>query len=234
MKRELLRLLVAAHVKNQPAVLIRCLTSPRQFLVDEDGTCGDTDDIPVELLQRGRDALGRDGSLTVEIAAERYLLQTLSPQPRLIIVGAVHIAQRLTPMARIAGYDVQLIDPRAAFAAPERFPGVDVINEWPQEVMAGLSRNRRAAIVTLSHDPKIDEPALRAALESEAFYIGALGSKKNHASRLKRLADFGYDSKALRRIAGPIGLPLGGRSPAEIAVSILAQIIQSRYCREAN
>ena len=234
MKRELLLLLVAAHVNNEPLVLIRCLTSARQCLIDENDTYGDTDDIPAELLQRGRDALGRDGALTVEIASKRYLLQTLSPPPRLIIVGAVHIAQQLIPMARIAGYDVQLIDPRAAFAAPERFPGVDIINEWPQEVMAGLSLNARAAIVTLSHDPKIDEPALRAALESEAFYIGALGSKKNHASRLKRLSEFGFDDKVLGRIAGPIGLSLGGRSPAEIAVSILAQIIQSRYCHEAS
>ncbi len=233
MKLELLQLLVAAHVNNQPAVLIRCLTSAHQFLVDENGAHGDIDDMPAELLRQGRDALGRDGSVTVEMAAERYLLQTLSPPPQLIIVGAVHIAQQLVPMARSAGYDVLLIDPRAAFAAPERFPGVDVINEWPQEAMAGLSLNRRAAIITLSHDPKIDEPALRIALESEAFYIGALGSKKNHASRLKRLADFGYDDKTLGRIAGPIGLPLGGRSPAEIAVSILAQIIQSRYCHAA-
>lgn len=234
MKRELLRLVVAAHVNNQPAVLVRCLNSSRQFLVDENGTCGDTDDIPVELLQRGRDALGRDGSLTIEMAGERYLLQTLSPPPRLIIVGAVHIAQHLVPMARIAGYDVQVIDPRAAFAAPQRFPGVDVINEWPQEVLAESCLNRRAAIVTLSHDPKIDEPALRAALASEVFYIGALGSKKNHANRLKRLAESGFDDKALGRIAGPIGLPLGGRSPAEIAVAILAQIIQSRYCYEST
>lgn len=234
MKRELLQLLVAAHVNNQPAVLIRCLSNVRQVLIDENGTYGDTDDIPAELLQRGRSALGRDGALTIEMVAERYLLQTLSPPPRLIIVGAVHIAQQLIPMARIAGYDVQLIDPRSAFASPERFPGVDLINEWPQEVMAGLSLNRRTAVVTLSHDPKIDEPALRAALESEAFYVGALGSKKNHASRLERLAEFGFDDEALRRIAGPIGLPLGGRSPAEIAVSILAQIIQSRYCHEAS
>lgn len=234
MKRELLRLLVDAHVNNRPMVLIRCLTRARQFIIDESDAYGDTDDIPPELLQRGRDLLARDGATTVEMAGGRYLLQTLSPPPRLIIVGAVHIAQQLIPMARIAGYDVQLIDPRTAFAAPARFPGVDVISEWPQEAMAGLSLNSRAAVITLSHDPKIDEPALRAALESEAFYIGALGSKKNHAMRLKRLAEFGFDDKALGRIAGPIGLPLGGRSPAEIAVAILAQIIQSRYSRDAS
>jgi xanthine dehydrogenase accessory factor len=233
MKRALLQSLVAAHESNQSLVLIRGLTSGRQFAVAENDIVGDTDDIPAELLRRGRNALGRDGALTVDIAAERYLLQTLSPPPRLIIVGAVHIAQQLIPMARIAGYDVQLIDPRTAFATPARFPGVDVINDWPQEVMAGLSIDSRTAIVTLSHDPKIDEPALSAALQSEAFYVGALGSRKNHASRLKRLAESGFGDKALGRIAGPIGLPLGGRSPAEIAVSILAQIIQARYCHEA-
>jgi len=234
MKRALLQSLVAAHENNHPLVLVRCLTSARQFAIDENGTYGDTDDIPAELFRRARGALGRDGGLIVDIAADRYLLQTLSPPPRLIIVGAVHIAQQLIPMARMAGYDVKLIDPRSAFASPERFPGVDVINDWPQEIMAGLSINSRTAIVTLSHDPKIDEPALRAALDSEAFYIGALGSRKNHASRLQRLAEYGFDKEALQRIAGPIGLPLGGRSPAEIAVSILAQMIQSRYRVEAG
>lgn len=232
MKRVLLQSLVAAHANNQPMVLIRSLTGTRQFVVDKNDIYGDTDDVPAELLQLGRDALGRDGAVTVDIAADRYLVQTLSPPPRLIIVGAVHIAQQLIPMARIAGYTIQLIDPRASFATQKRFPGVEVISDWPQEVMAGLSIDTRVAIVTLSHDPKIDEPALRIALESDAFYIGALGSRKNHANRLKRLSRFGFDDTALARIAGPIGLPLGGRSPAEIAVSILAQIIQSRYCDE--
>ena len=234
MKRVLLESLVAAHVNTQPMVLIRCLTSARQFVVDKNDIYGDTDDVPAELLQLGRDALNRDGTVTVDIAADRYLVQTLSPPPRLIIVGAVHIAQQLIPMARIAGYTIQLIDPRAAFATQKRFPGVEVISEWPQDVMAGLSIDTRVAVVTLSHDPKIDEPALRIALGSEAFYIGALGSRKNHANRLKRLSEHGFDDIALARIAGPIGLPLGGRSPAEIAVSILAQIIQFRYCDETG
>lgn len=229
MKRELLQRLVAAQVNNQTVVLIRCLAGARQLLVDESSVYGDTDDVPAELLQRARGAMRRDGASTVEVAAERYLLQTLSPPPRLIIVGAVHIAQYLIPMARMAGYEVQLIDPRAAFASPERFPDVDIIDEWPQDVMPRLSLDSRASVVTLSHDPKIDDPALTAALKSQAFYIGALGSQKNHASRRKRLAEAGFDDETLRRIAGPIGLPLGGRSPAEIAVSILAQIIQSRY-----
>lgn len=229
MKRHLLRKIVAAQADKRPVVLIRSLTGARQFLIDDNDTRGDMEDMPEGLLRSGRDALRRDGASTVEIDGEHYLLQTLSPPPRLIIVGAVHIAQELIPMARMTGYEVQLIDPRTAFAAPERFPGIQVINEWPEEAMARLSLDSGTAIVTLSHDPKIDEPALGAALRSAAFYIGALGSRKNHARRLERLAASGFDDDALQRIAGPIGLPLGGRSPAEIAVAILAQIIQSRY-----
>ena len=228
MKHEMLQLLVAARRRNQPVVLVRGLTSGRQVLIDDMGAHGDTADVPDQLVQRAKEALRRDGAVTLEVAEERYLLQTLSSPPRLIIIGAVHIAQALIPMARIAGYEVQLIDPRAAFASPERFPGTDIINKWPQEIMEELSWDSRTAVVTLSHDAKIDEPALKAALESEAFYIGALGSKNNHAKRLKRLAEHGFNDAALARIAGPIGLPIGGRSPAEIAVSILAQIIQSR------
>jgi xanthine dehydrogenase accessory factor len=228
MKHEMLQLLVAARRRNQPVVLVRGLTSGRQVLIDDMGAHGDTADVPDQLVQRAKEALRRDGAVTLEVAEERYLLQTLSSPPRLIIIGAVHIAQALIPMARITGYEVQLIDPRAAFASPERFPGTDIINKWPQEIMEELSWDSRTAVVTLSHDAKIDEPALKAALESEAFYIGALGSKNNHAKRLKRLAEHGFNDAALARIAGPIGLPIGGRSPAEIAVSILAQIIQSR------
>ena len=229
MKREMLERLVAARRKNQSVVLLRGLTSGCQVLIDDMGAHGDLADVPDQLLQRARDVLRRDGAVTLEVAEERYLLQTLSSPPRLIIIGAVHIAQALIPMARIAWYKVRLIDPRAAFASPERFPGTDIINEWPQEIMQELSLDSRTAVITLSHDAKIDEPALKAALESEAFYIGALGSKNNHAKRLKRLAEHGFNDAVLARIVGPIGLPIGGRSPAEIAVSILAQIIQSRY-----
>ena len=146
----------------------------------------------------------------------------------MIIVGAVHIAQSLIPMAMHVGYDIILIDPRTGFANPERFPNVDIDNRWPDEAMPELELDARTAIVALSHDPKIDEPALQAAMESNVFYIGALGSKGNHAKRLERLAARGYSTEQLSRINGPIGLPLGGRSPVEIAVSILAQVIQSR------
>ncbi len=229
MRRDLLERLVAAQESNRPAVLARSLSGGSQFLLDGGANATAPDGVPAEILRQARDALGRDGARTVEVAGQRYLLQTLSPPPRLLVIGAVHIAQALTPMSRVAGYVVKLVDPRAAFATPGRFPGIEIINRWPQEVMGELTLNSRTAVVTLSHDAKIDEPALRAALESDAFYIGALGSKKNHAKRLERLTALGFDDETLARIAGPVGLPLGGRSPAEIAVSILAQIIQSRY-----
>jgi xanthine dehydrogenase accessory factor len=228
MKRDLLERLVAAQESNRSAVLARSLSGPGQYLISDDGEV-DITDIPSELRQEARTALRRDGARTVDVAGQRYLVQTLSPPPRLLVVGAVHIAQALIPMARVAGYEVQLIDPRAAFATPGRFPDIEIINRWPQDVMDELPLTSRTAVVTLSHDAKIDEPALTAALHSDAFYIGALGSRKNHAKRLERLATLGFDGDSLDRISGPVGLPLGGRSPAEIAVSILAQIIQSRY-----
>ena len=237
MKQDVLQALVEADSEGRTVVVVRGLTDGAQFLVDpggaftlQDGVRRSVDtEIAGELLARSREALARDGAQAAEIAGQRYLIQTLSPPPRLLIVGAVHIAQKLTLMARLAGYDVRLLDPRAAFASAERFPDVEIINEWPQEVMPGLSLDARSAVVTLSHDAKIDEPALQAALESDAFYIGALGSKRNHEKRLERLGASGFDDAALARIHGPIGLPLGGRSPAEIAIAILAEMTQARY-----
>ena len=229
MKLVLLERLVAASHRDQSAVLVRGLANDLQVLIDDTGVHGDVDQIPDELIERGRELLRRDGATTMEVAQEQYLLQTFSCAPSLIIVGAVHIAQALIPMARIAGYKVQLIDPRTAFASSDRFPDTEISHEWPTEALQKLLLNTRTAVITLSHDAKIDDPALQAALESDAFYIGALGSKKNHASRLERLAEHGFSSETLNRVAGPIGLPLGGRSPAEIAISILAQITQTRY-----
>ena len=232
MKHTLLKRLVVAQESRQPAVLTRGLSNSYQFLLTTENDTEIPKNIPTEVLCNARRALRHDGARTIEVAGERYLLQTLSPPHRLIVIGAVHIAQALIPMAVAAGFEVQLIDPRAAFATPERFPSINIVNRWPQEALEETPLTSRTALVTLSHDAKIDAPALKAALNSEAFYIGALGSRKNHAKRLKRLGVFGFDNEALSRIAGPIGLPLGGRAPAEIAVSIIAQIIQSRYRTE--
>lgn len=227
MKRELLARIVTAQASGQAAVLVRDLAGDEQILVTEDETLEDK--LPAELIDEARSAMRRDGARTLEIGDRRVLVQSLAPPYRLVVVGAVHISQALIPMARIAGYDVELVDPRRAFATPERFPGIVIDNRWPQEAFRETALTSRTAVVTLSHDAKIDEPALTAALQSKAFYIGALGSRKNHAKRLERLAAAGFDDPQLARIAGPIGLPLGGRAPAEIAVSILAQLIQARY-----
>ena len=137
---------------------------------------------------------------------------------------STHIAQPVASMGRLAGYDVTIIDPREAFASPARFPDTRVICEWPDEAMTALAPDARTAIVTLTHDPKLDDPALIVALNSPAFYIGSLGSKKTHAARLERLTAQGFDVQSLSRIHGPIGLNIGGKSPAEIAISIMAEI----------
>jgi len=229
MKRYLLEQVIKARDAKRSSVLVRGLKGEVRFLIDGDQVFGDVPSTFDGLLEHAKNALNKDGSEAVEFSGETYLIQTLAGPRRLLIVGAVHIAQKLIPMAMIAGYEVQLIDPRKAFASLERFPGINIINNWPHEAMKALQLDSRTAVVTLSHDAKIDEPALQAALESEAFYIGALGSHKNHAKRTQRLAALGFDKKTLSRIAGPVGLPLGGRSPAEIAVAILAQIIQAVY-----
>ena len=149
-----------------------------------------------------------------------------NPPLRLIVVGAVHIAQPLVAMARLAGYDPCLIDPRDVFGAAERFPGEVVLTDWPDDALATLKPDSRTAIVTLTHDPKLDDPAISYALRSPAFYLGCLGSKKTHAKRLERLAGAGYTEAEIARIHAPVGLDIAAKTPAEIAVSILAQITQ--------
>lgn len=150
-----------------------------------------------------------------------------NPPLRLFVVGAVHIAQALLPMARIAGYDVTLIDPRSAFGAAARFPGETLREDWPDAAMAALAPDARSAVVTLTHDAKLDDPAIIAALRSGAFYIGCLGSVRTHAKRLDRLASAGVTDADLARIHAPVGLDIGARTPAEIAVSILAEITRT-------
>lgn len=228
MKRELLAALVAARQKKQPAVLIRGLTRGRQCVVTERDCLGDVDAVDASIIDAARAALNADGARVIEAAGERYLVQTEATAARIFVIGAVQIAQALIPMAMQVGYEIFLIDPRTAFASPERFPGIHIDNRWPKEAMSDYELDARTAVVALSHDSKIDEPALQAAMDSNAFYIGALGSKANHAKRLERLAALGYSEEQRGRINGPIGLPIGGRSPAEIAVSTLAQVIQLR------
>ncbi|MBI4967081.1 MAG: XdhC family protein [Rhodospirillales bacterium] len=169
-------------------------------------------------IDAARQALKADATGLDESGA--LFVLPLVPSQRLVIIGAVHIAQFLAPMAAMAGYRVTVIDPRRGFATPERFPEVELVVEWPDEALARLGLDTGTALVALTHDPKIDDPALTAALESDVFYIGALGSRRSHAKRLERLGGDGG------RIHGPIGLDLGAQFPAEIAISILAEIIQ--------
>ena len=171
-------------------------------------------------------ALQTDQSARAEIEGRSWFLGTFNPPLDLAIVGAVHVAQPLAKMAAIAGYTVRVIDPRASFATPARFPGITLSHDWPDEALARLPLGRRSALVVLVHDPKIDDPALVAGLASPAFYIGALGSKRTHAARLARLKAHGITDDALARIHGPMGLAIGARSPEEIAVSILAQMTE--------
>jgi xanthine dehydrogenase accessory factor len=171
-------------------------------------------------------AVQTDQSTRFEIEGRSWFLGVFNPPLDLAIIGAVHVAQPLAKMAAIAGYKVRVIDPRASFATAERFPGITLSHEWPDEALARLPLGRRSALIVLAHDPKIDDPALAAALASPAFYIGALGSKRTHAARLARLKAHGFTDDALARIHGPVGLAIGAKSPAEIAVSILAQMTE--------
>lgn len=173
-------------------------------------------------------ALRRDQSGIATVGAERWFLHVHAPAHRLLIVGAVHIAQALSPLAALTGLAVTVIDPRRGFASAERFPGVSLMTTWPDEALLALAPDRRTAIVTLTHDPKLDDPALHAALRGEAFFLGALGSRKTHAARLERLAALGHGPDALARIRGPVGLALGAVTAPEIALSIVAEIVAAR------
>jgi xanthine dehydrogenase accessory factor len=165
-----------------------------------------------------------DRSEMVEVEGRGWFLEIHNPPLDLRIIGAVHIAQPLAQMAMLAAYRVTIIDPRAAFATEQRFPNTTLIQSWPDEALAKLPLTSRSALVALTHDPKLDDPALAAALGTNCFYVGALGSKKMHAARIARLREFGFGDEDLARIRGPVGLAIGARSPAEIAISILAEM----------
>lgn len=161
----------------------------------------------------------------VEHESRSYFLTVQVPPARILVIGAVHITQALVPMARLAGFDMTIIDPRTAFATPERFPDVALMADWPQNVIPSLGLDRYTAIACFTHDPKIDDPALEAALSADCFYVGALGSRKTHGKRVDRLKEKGFSDEQIARIRAPIGVDIGAVSPAEIAVSVLAEIV---------
>jgi xanthine dehydrogenase accessory factor len=222
-RRDLLGRALAERDAGRPAAMATDLATGAQSLCTPESCEGDLALSPAALAVVWQ-ALRDDRSGTVDAAGTRLFVQIFNPPLRLLLVGAVHISQALAPIAALAGYRVTVIDPRRSFASEARFPGVELVAEWPDEAMATLAIDSRTAVVTLTHDPKLDDPALQAAVRSPAFYIGALGSRKTHAGRLKRLAAAGFTPAETARIHGPVGLAIGALSPAEIAISILAEI----------
>ncbi len=205
---DVLEALVKARRKRQPvAYEVNLKTGTRRLLSEG----------YAERFAMDRSGFEEEGEVFVAIH---------NPPLRLVIVGAVHIAQALVPMARVAGYDTTIVDPRGAFGSEARFPGEKLVAEWPDEALTEIGLHSRTAVVLLTHDPKLDDPALHIALKSDCFYIGALGSKRTHASRTERLRDAGFSDADIARIHGPVGLDIGASGPPEIAVAILAQMTQ--------
>jgi xanthine dehydrogenase accessory factor len=229
MKPESLKQVLADRAAKRAVILATDLGTGEDRLIYRGTSTGDA-----TLNAAAERAFRDDRSGTSEIGGKQIFLNVFNPPLRLMVVGAVHIAQPLSKMAAMTGYDVTVIDPRSAFSTEDRFPGVTLSGEWPDEALEKLKPDARSAVVTLTHDPKLDDPALDVALKSEAFYIGALGSRKTHAARCERLRRMGHDENSLGRIRGPVGLKIGAKSQAEIAVSILGQITETLRGPSAN
>jgi len=220
MKLDILTALNAERAARRAAIVVTDLASGTQRLVMAADIARD----PLRPALAERLRSGRSGM--VETADGQVFLTVYVPAPQMVITGAVHISQALAPIAKLLGYDVTIVDPRTAFASPERFPDVKVIAEWPETALPPLGIDHYTAFVALTHDPKIDDPALLHALLRDCFYIGALGSKKTHARRVERLKQQGLSEGDISRVHAPIGLDIGAVSPAEIAVAIMAQITE--------
>lgn len=213
--------LAAATAARRPVAFAKRLSDAAEFILPDSAA-------PTPLNEAGATALATNKTGTVTVGDENWFIEARNPPPRLILVGGVHIAQTVVPLAAMTGFAVVLVDPRRGFGNQERFPGAAISNDWPDEAVRALRPDRQTAIVVLTHDPKLDDPALDEALRSEAFYIGALGSRKTHAARLERLAARGHDAIALARIHGPVGLNIGAVSAPEIALSVVAEIVAVR------
>lgn len=218
MKLDILHALNAERAARRAAIIVTDIASGEQRVVPAAAIAAD----PLKDILETHLRTGKSGM--AETPSGRVFLTVYVPPPKLVITGAVHISQALAPMARLLGYDVTIVDPRTAFASVERFPEVQVIAEWPDTALPPLGIDRYTAFVALTHDPKIDDPALTYALGSGCFYVGALGSRKTHARRVERLTAQGVSAADIARIHAPIGLPIGAVSPPEIAVAILGEI----------
>ncbi|WP_137123718.1 XdhC family protein [Roseomonas sp. HF4] len=221
MKTDTLARLQAERAAQRPVVLLTRLSDGAQHLWPAEA-------LPAALAEAARDALGREKAATLDLDGEAWFVHPHNPPLRIIVVGAVHIAQAMAPMAGPLGFGLTVIDPRRAFATEERLPGVTLNTDWPDEAMAALKPDARTAVVTLTHDPKLDDPALDAALRSAAFYIGALGSRRTHGKRVARLQEMGHDDAAIARIHAPVGLDIGAVTAPEIALSVMAEIVAAR------
>jgi xanthine dehydrogenase accessory factor len=228
MERALLQALNAERRSRRAVILATNLGSGEARLICEN------DALPSDLAEAAAESFRSGKSRQVELAEEALFLNVYLPAPRLVVIGAVHISQALAPMARLAGFDVEIIDPRTAFATPERFLGSRLYAEWPEAILAEHPLDRYCAVAALTHDPKIDDHPLQAALSAGCFYVGALGSRKTHAKRLERLAASGASTDALGQIRAPIGLDIGAAGPAEIAVAILGEVIAALRKRAAS
>jgi xanthine dehydrogenase accessory factor len=230
MQAKTLAALQDARAKRRAVTLVTRLSDAAEALIYLDAADGPLA-ADSAIVAAARRAMEVGKSETVDIGGQKVFLNVYVPPPRLIVVGAVHIAQSLAPMATMLEFDVTVVDPRGAWATAQRFPGVNVIQDWADEAFQAMGLDSSTAVVTLTHDPKLDDPALEAALKSDAFYVGALGSRRTHAKRKERLAEAGITDEQFARIHGPVGLNIGAKSPAEIAVSILGQIIEVRARR---
>jgi xanthine dehydrogenase accessory factor len=226
LKLTLLEALNAERAARRPTVLVTNMATGDAQLVK----AADLAQLPLlgmELGEAVATALRSGKSTMVTVAGVQQFLTVQLPPVKLVVIGAVHISQAMVPMARALGLDMVVIDPRTAFATPERFPDVRLLAEWPDDALSGLGIDQYTALVALTHDPKIDDPALIHALKAGCFYIGALGSRKTHAGRMTRLQTTGFDESAIARIHAPIGLDIGAVSPAEIALAILGEVISN-------
>jgi xanthine dehydrogenase accessory factor len=219
MRKDIAESILAARAERRPLALLTWLDGGRQRLVSP----SDAAQLP-GLAEPLADAFRLDRSSTVTADGGEVFIRVFNPPVRVIVIGAVHAAQYLLPLARMVGHDVTIIDPRTAFASPDRFPDAHIITEWPEDGLPQLGFDGRTALIALTHDAKIDDGALLMALRSGAFYVGALGSKRTHAARLERLTAAGCTPEQLSRLHAPIGLAIGAQGPAEIALSIIAEL----------
>jgi xanthine dehydrogenase accessory factor len=223
MKAATLRALNEARNAKRAVMLATWLDTGEERLIGLDE--------PVEesISNAVAEAFAHDRSTTVEVDGRDLFLNVFNPPLRLVVIGAVHVAQPLATLAQIAGYDVTIVDPRRAWTDPARFPGIRVLDTWPDDALRALELDHRTAVATLTHDPKIDDPALHIALRAPVFYVGCLGSRRTHAKRLDRLHEAGFSTTETDRINAPIGLDIGARSHAEIALSVMTEVVAAQH-----